>query len=168
MIFTNPSARVGYDTMSFFKQSLTGLNSQFSFSKTSCLTKAEEPSLSYYLPMAGGRKIGFIPFPSVLVLCEIQSVSSRIWNSVTVSISYDDNYYTTDTIWNITERINMSNSFSHSQKENDILWMESEFSYFNVLVQHFNHYCDSVYRNSYMNCFCCFDVFISFSLKAFL
>ena len=31
-IFTNPSARAGYDTRSFFKRSLTGLNSEFSFS----------------------------------------------------------------------------------------------------------------------------------------
>ena len=30
--FTNPSARVGYDTRSIFKRSLTGLNSEFSFS----------------------------------------------------------------------------------------------------------------------------------------
>ena len=44
----NPSARVGYDTRSIFKRSLTGLNSEFSFSQTSCLTKAEEPSLPYY------------------------------------------------------------------------------------------------------------------------
>ena len=78
ILFTNPSARAGYDTRSVFKRSLTGLNSEFSFSKTSCLTKAEEASLSYYLPIAGGRIIGFIPFPRVLVLCEMQSVSSRI------------------------------------------------------------------------------------------
>ena len=45
-----------------FKRSLTGLNSEFSFSKTSCFNKAEEPSLPYYLPIAGGRIIGFIPF----------------------------------------------------------------------------------------------------------
>ena len=32
IIFTNPSARAGYDTRSIFKQSLTGLNSAFSFS----------------------------------------------------------------------------------------------------------------------------------------
>ena len=31
-IFTNPSARAGYDTRSIFKRSLTGLNSEFSFS----------------------------------------------------------------------------------------------------------------------------------------
>ena len=31
-IFTNPSTRAGYDTRSIFKQSLTGLNSDFSFS----------------------------------------------------------------------------------------------------------------------------------------
>ena len=58
----------------FFKRSLTGFNSEFYFCKTSCLTKAEEPSLSYYLPIAGGRIIGFTPFPRVLVLCEMQSV----------------------------------------------------------------------------------------------
>ena len=38
-----------------------------------------------------------IPFPRVLVLCEMQSVSSRIWTHVTASISYDDNHYTTGT-----------------------------------------------------------------------
>ena len=93
----NPSAREGYDTRSIFKRSLTGLNSEFFFSKTSCLTKAEEPSLSYYLPIAGGRIIGFIPFPRVLVLCEMQSVSSRFWTRVAVSIFYDDNHYTMGT-----------------------------------------------------------------------
>ena len=94
-IFTNLSARAGYDTRSIFKRSLTGLNSEFSFSETSCLTKAEEPSLPDYLPIAGGRIIGFIPFPRVLVLCEMQSVSSRIWTRVAVFIFYDDNHYTT-------------------------------------------------------------------------
>ena len=74
IIFTNPSARAGYDTRSIFKWSLTGLNSELSFSKTCCLTKAEESSLPCYLPIAGGRIFGFIPFPGVLVLCEMQSV----------------------------------------------------------------------------------------------
>ena len=32
ILFTNPSTRAGYDTRSIFKQSLTGLNSEFSFS----------------------------------------------------------------------------------------------------------------------------------------
>ena len=35
------------------------------------------------------RIIGFIPFPRVLVLCEMQSVSSRIWTRIAVSISFD-------------------------------------------------------------------------------
>ena len=124
ILFTNPSARAGYDTRSiFFKWSLTGLNSEFSFFQTSCLTKAGEPSLSCYLPIAGGRIIGFIPFPRVLVLCEMLSVLSRIWTRVAVSISYDDNHYTTGTsgfwlmqlqsryIWNIPrilKKINVS------------------------------------------------------------
>ena len=38
----NPSARAGYDTRSIFKRSLTGLNSEFSFSETCCLAEAEE------------------------------------------------------------------------------------------------------------------------------
>ena len=75
VIFTNPSARAGYDTRSIFKRSLTGLHSEFSF------FKAEEPCLSYYLPIAGGRIIGFIPFPRVLVLCEMQSVLVQDLNS---------------------------------------------------------------------------------------
>ena len=44
--------------------------------------------------------IGFIPFPRVLVLCEMQSVSSRIWTRVAVFISYEDNDYTTGIILN--------------------------------------------------------------------
>ena len=97
IIFTNPSARVGYDPRSIFKRSLIGLNSEFSFSYTSCPTKAVEPSLPYYLPIAGGRIIGIIPFPRVLVLCEMQSILSRNWTRVAVSISYDDNYVITGT-----------------------------------------------------------------------
>ena len=31
------------------------------------------------------------------MLCEMQSVSSRIWTRVAVSIFYDDNHYTTGT-----------------------------------------------------------------------
>ena len=31
------------------------------------------------------------------MLCEMQSVSSRIWTRITVSISYDNNHYTTGT-----------------------------------------------------------------------
>ena len=74
-----PTPPLGQDMTQgqFLKRSLAGLNSEFSFSLTTCLTKAEEHSLPYYLPIAGGRIIGFIPFPRVFVLCEMQSVLSR-------------------------------------------------------------------------------------------
>ena len=72
-IYTNVSTRAGCNTRS---------------------TKAKENSLPYYLPIAGGRIIGFIPFPRVLVLCGMQSTSSNIWTSIAVSISYNDNHYT--------------------------------------------------------------------------
>ena len=47
------------------------------------------------LRIAGRRIIGFIHFPRVLALCEMQSASSRIWTRVIVSISYDNNHYIT-------------------------------------------------------------------------
>ena len=53
--------------------------------------------MPYYLPIPGGRIIEFIPFPRVFVLWEMKSVSSRIWTRAAVSISYDDNHYTTGT-----------------------------------------------------------------------
>ena len=114
-LFTIPSARAGYDTKAIFKRSLTGLNLEFSFSWTSCLTKAEGPSLPYYLLKAGERIIGFIPFPRVLVLCEMQSVLSRIWTRVAVSISYDDNIYTTGT-----------SKDNHDPHSNIIAWLNVE------------------------------------------
>ena len=45
----------------------------FPFSQTGCHTKAKEPSLTYYLPVARGRIAGFIAFPRILVQCEMQS-----------------------------------------------------------------------------------------------
>ena len=51
----NPAAREGCDTRVIFKGSLTGLNLEFSFSMTSCHTKAKELSFPYYLTIGGGR-----------------------------------------------------------------------------------------------------------------
>ena len=73
-IFTNPSARAGYDTGSFFKRSLTGFPSP----RLVASPRLKNPVCLTILPIAGGKIIGFIPFPRVLVLCEMQSVSSRI------------------------------------------------------------------------------------------
>ena len=65
--YTYLSARAGCDTKSIFRQSLTGLNSEFFFSSTGCHTKVEDLRLPNYLPIAEGRRIGFIPFAGVLV-----------------------------------------------------------------------------------------------------
>ena len=103
----NPSARAGYDTRLIFKRSLTGLNSEFSFSKTSSLTKAAEPSMPYYLTIAGGRIIGFIPFPRVLVLCEMQSVSSRIWTPFPTTINITPQHLTVYLLLNEITKFNI-------------------------------------------------------------
>ena len=92
MYLPNPSAGAWCDPRLIFKRILTGLNSEFSFSSTGCHTKAKEPSLLYYFPIAGGRIIGQIPFQRVLALCEMKTVLSSIWTHVTVSISYDINH----------------------------------------------------------------------------
>ena len=76
---------------------LTDLSSEFSFSYISCHSKVKEPSLSFYLLIAGGKIVGCIPFPSLLALCEMQTAWSRIWTWVTMFISNDDNYYTKGT-----------------------------------------------------------------------
>ena len=47
-IFTKPSAWIGCDIRSIFKQSLTGLTSEFSFSKTGCHPNVKEPSQPYF------------------------------------------------------------------------------------------------------------------------
>ena len=51
-----------------FKLSLSGLNSEFSFSYTGFHTKVKETGLTYYLPKEGGRIVRFIPFSRVLTL----------------------------------------------------------------------------------------------------
>ena len=70
-IYLIPPHRQDVTQGQFFNCSLTGLNSKFSFSYTCCLTKTKELSLSYYLPLARGRIIRFIPFSLVqdLNLC---------------------------------------------------------------------------------------------------
>ena len=88
ILFTNPSARAGYDTRSIFEFRVFLLLDYLPHQGWRTLVWRT------YLPIAGGRIIGFIPFPRVLVLCEMQSASSRIWTRVTMSISYDDNHYT--------------------------------------------------------------------------
>ena len=49
---------------------------------------------SVLLLIVGRRIVGFIPFPSVLALCEIPRASSRIWTWNTLSILYDTYHYT--------------------------------------------------------------------------
>ena len=151
ILFTNPSARVGYDTWSIFKRSLTGFNSECSFSYTSCLTKAEEPSPSYYLPIAGGRIIGFIPFSRVLVLCEMKLFSSRIWTRVTVFISYDDNHYTTVTLMmKMTTYIHIHTNIYECMHKH----LYTHMSMYICISRHplqYMHACISAYMRAYIN-----------------
>ena len=63
-VCTNPSARVGCHTRSFFKWSL---NTEFSFFPRH-LVKFKESNLPNYLPISKERIVGSISFQSVLIL----------------------------------------------------------------------------------------------------
>ena len=76
-----------------FKQILTGLNSEFSFSLMGSHTSVKNSSLPYYLAEAGGRIGGFMLFPRVSALSEMQRASSMIWTRVVGLFSCDDNHY---------------------------------------------------------------------------
>ena len=83
--------------------------------------------------------------PRVWVQCEMQSVSSRIWTRVAVSISYDDNDYITGTyIWDgLDDGIYMSPK-SIIPKVNALERVEFELAYFEVALQHFSSYTPGV------------------------
>ena len=66
-----------------------------SFSLIGSSTKVKESSPPCNLSIAGKKLFGCIPFQRVSALCEIQIALSRIWTQAAVSISYDDNHYTT-------------------------------------------------------------------------
>ena len=55
IVFTQSLHHMQDMTRSIFKWSTAGLNSEFSF-QNGCLTKEKEPSLHYYLHIAGRRK----------------------------------------------------------------------------------------------------------------
>ena len=108
LVFTkSPPPRV------VLKRSLTGLNSEFSFSTIGCHTKVKVLSLPYYLPIARARIVGCISFPRVL-LCEMQITSSWIRTLVALSIFYDDNYY--DTSYSLY--VDLCSALSWKEKEN--------------------------------------------------
>ena len=86
-VCTNPFAWAGCDTRSIFKWRLTGLNSDSSFSQSSCHAKVNEPSLLFYLFTDLERIVEFLPFLRALASWEMQTALSRIWTQITVSIS---------------------------------------------------------------------------------
>ena len=70
----------GYDTGSNFKRSLIGLNSELSFSKTGCLTRAKESSLPYFLL--------YLPNPSAWAGYDTGSNFKRSWIGLNSELSF--------------------------------------------------------------------------------
>ena len=67
------------DARSFFKRSTNGLNSEFPCALAGCITKAKEPNMFYYLPIAGEKIVGFMSFLRSLTGSKTQIALSKIW-----------------------------------------------------------------------------------------
>ena len=63
-------------TQGKFLSSLTISKSEFTSSLTGCYSKIKELRLPNYLPIAGWRIVGFLPFPRILEICEMQRAPS--------------------------------------------------------------------------------------------
>ena len=74
-IYPTPPLEQDMTQGQFFKQSLTGLNTEFSFSYTSRLTKAEEPSLSFYFTYSWRENNWIHTFPKGI---------SSMWNVISL------------------------------------------------------------------------------------
>ena len=70
----------------FLSRVLLVLNLEFSFFRIGCHTKAKEPRLPHYLPIARRRTNGFMLFPRALAQREMETALSKIWSQVTHSI----------------------------------------------------------------------------------
>ena len=57
-------------------------------SNTTCCSIIKEPHFSYYLSIGKGRIVGFIPLPSVLLQCKVQTVTFKILIWAFISNTY--------------------------------------------------------------------------------
>ena len=83
------------------------VNSWFFFSQTSFHIKDKETNLPYLFTQRD-----YLNFPNILALYELQTVSSRIWTRVAVSIFSINNRYTTFN--SFSSFISFKNDFENS------------------------------------------------------
>ena len=83
-------------------RNFTGLIQDCPFTRPVVIPRLKKKILPYYLPIANGKRIGFIPFPWLLLQCKMLIISSRIWTRVILFISNDGKYCTTNTSLTIT------------------------------------------------------------------
>ena len=115
----------GCDTRVICKQSTAGLSLEFSFSLTSCITKAKEPNRHYYLPI-----IRFMPFPRAFAWSETQATSSRSWTLVNNSISYNNNCSNRHT--------SLHNKTNKKKRRNESLYFEKHYNVTHFLASFWN------------------------------
>ena len=77
----------------------------------------------------------------------MQSVLSRNWTCVAVSISYDDNHYTTGTSWGNNGGAHLLKGIS--PEVNAIVQLEFELANYDVAIQRINHYATGISTVNY-------------------
>ena len=95
-VLTKPTAWAGCDTRSILSR-VQQVWSQSFPSRLVVIPRSKSSVCPPLYPWLEGGIIGFIPFPKVLTVCEMQTASSRVWTQAAVSISHDYNVYTTST-----------------------------------------------------------------------
>ena len=93
-IYTNWSTWARYDTRSFFKQSLMGLKSD-SYSRQVAMPRLKSP---VYFTESWNENSWIHTFPKG-ISATWNTILSRIWTQIAMSISNDDNHYTTSTFF---------------------------------------------------------------------
>ena len=71
----------------------TGYNTKFSFSQTSCQTKAKEPSLPQDFSITGVGREGLVPFPRLLARREMRKAFSWFRARFPDFLSWNNNRY---------------------------------------------------------------------------
>ena len=89
-------------------------------------------NLLYSLSIAERRIVECIPFPRVLMLCEIQAVLSMFWTQIARTISCDGNHYTTSasTYICIYWALNTKRDMTQGQFLNEVQQVWIQFSFF--------------------------------------
>ena len=110
----------------------------FAFSLTDCLINNKEPSLPYYLLIAGEREQ--LSFPRALAQNETQIALTRVWTQVANFISYND-------------KCSSSSNIKISQFKYTVSPPHTHYIYIYIYIYIYTHTCTQPNQASFLNRF---------------